>query len=477
MSQLPKGWSNQRLDEFADLNVRPKKGELDDSLEVSFIPMKAVEALTNKISTSETKTLEEVKKGYTPMREGDVIFAKVTPCMENGKIAVAKNLVNGVGFGSSEFHTFRVSADNSADFLQRYLVQRSFRQVAAQNMTGAVGLRRVPKAYLAEQIIPTPTPSEQKRIVAKLDTCQGNIDRSSEALDALPQLLENYRASLLAKAFRGDLTKQWRADQKAQGIEHESAQDLLTRLRQERRQQWEQTELKKYEAKGKTPPKNWEQKYKEPVNSPQDEGTPSSWVTAKIESLSVRVTVGHVGSMKNRYTQSGVSFLRGQNVRPYRYAPKGLAYIDTIFHNELSKSQLTGGDVLVTRSGDVGVSCVVPYNLKEANCSDLVIIQKPFEQMGNFISLYINNITLSQIRINAVGVALRHFNTKSVAELNIPLPPLREQIEIVRLLEAAFTRIDALKELHTKLSKQHSNLTQSLLAKAFCGKLVPQEKA
>jgi type I restriction enzyme, S subunit len=106
---LPKGWKIVELKEVCELNPKiPDREKIVNEMEVQFIPMKLVEQITNKIHLLETKKYCDVLKGsYTPFIDGDIIFAKVTPCMENGKIAVVKNLLNGIGFGSSEFHVLR----------------------------------------------------------------------------------------------------------------------------------------------------------------------------------------------------------------------------------------------------------------------------------------------------------------------------------------------------------------------------------
>ncbi len=106
---LPKGWAVVPISEVADIN--PPKGSIDTTTEsvVHFVPMASVSGEFGGIDVSVTRPLKEVIKGYTAFREGDVLFAKITPCMENGKIAVVPELEHGVGFGSTEFHVLRSS--------------------------------------------------------------------------------------------------------------------------------------------------------------------------------------------------------------------------------------------------------------------------------------------------------------------------------------------------------------------------------
>jgi type I restriction enzyme S subunit len=158
---------------------------------------------------------------------------------------------------------------------------------------------------------------------------------------------------------------------------------------------------------------------------------PDGWAWVRLSDIVERVTVGFVGSMVQHYRSEGVPFLRSQNVRPNRFDPAGLVFISREFHESIEKSALAPNDVVVTRSGNVGVSCVVPPTLVEANCSDLVVIKNPLAVLPRFLCYYLNSVASTQIASNTVGIALTHFNTKSVAELSVPLPPLNEQRRIV----------------------------------------------
>ena len=163
------GWPVVPLCEVVAVNPRPGDDKRADDSLASFIPMKCVEEESGRFEPLGDRKVADVRKGYTPFRDGDVILAKVTPCMENGKAAVMKGLTNGIGFGSTEFFTLRPTERLDANYLFHFVLQSSFRQQAARNMTGAVGLRRVPKSYLELQPIPLPPLPEQHRIVAEIE--------------------------------------------------------------------------------------------------------------------------------------------------------------------------------------------------------------------------------------------------------------------------------------------------------------------
>ena len=152
-----KGWGISMLGKCCVLN--PKKGEnkrLRSGMKVSFIPMSAITENGN-IDVSETKLYDEVKTGFTYFSENDVLFAKITPCMENGKGAVAAGLCNGVGFGSTEFHVIRPVENVSNPYWLYHLMSfNTFRNDAAVNMTGSAGQRRVPVTFLENYKISLP---------------------------------------------------------------------------------------------------------------------------------------------------------------------------------------------------------------------------------------------------------------------------------------------------------------------------------
>jgi type I restriction enzyme S subunit len=160
----------------------------------------------NKVYLTETKKFKEAQIGsYTAFINGDIIFAKVTPCMENGKIAIVHNLKNGIGYGSSEFHVLRCSDELLNKYLFYYVVQDRFRNEAQYAMTGAVGLRRVPKRFIETHTIPVPTLLEQQQIVQELESRLSVCEYLEETITNSLKQAEALRQSILKKAFEGRL--------------------------------------------------------------------------------------------------------------------------------------------------------------------------------------------------------------------------------------------------------------------------------
>ena len=188
-----------KIGEICSINPR-QNDNIPENSEISFIPMAAVSA-NGQVDLSDTLESSKVKN-YTVFRNGDVLFAKITPCMENGKGAIVHNLANGYGAGSTEFIVLRPNADMiTAKWLYLYLSQRSFRWECQQHMTGSAGQKRVPPKYLASCEIPVPAISEQERIVSKIEELFSRLDSSVAELKTAKEKLKVYRQAVLNKAF------------------------------------------------------------------------------------------------------------------------------------------------------------------------------------------------------------------------------------------------------------------------------------
>ena len=181
------------LADVCEINPRlPRNHDLKDGTEVSFVPMAAVNAVAGEILDKQSRSFGEVKKGYTHFRDGDVLFAKITPCMENGKAAVARELIGGFGFGSTEFHVLRSKESVLPEWLYYFVRRESFRMEAKRNFTGTAGQQRVPATFLSTAEIPVPSLSEQRRIVDLLSRAEGIVrlrrDAQKKAAELIPAI-------------------------------------------------------------------------------------------------------------------------------------------------------------------------------------------------------------------------------------------------------------------------------------------------
>jgi type I restriction enzyme, S subunit len=206
--QLPSDWKWRTLGEIAEINPRSIDNTVPENTEVSFVPMANVSETTASIINAELRPLSEVRKGFTPFQEGDVLFAKITPCMENGKVAIAHNLANGLGFGSTEFHVIRPFSTVSNRWIWYFLRSPATREYAAQNMTGSAGQQRVPANFVRMLQIPVPpTPEKQEHIADLLD----EVDAARLICNQLQREIEQFISLLFIEMFGDPETnpKKW----------------------------------------------------------------------------------------------------------------------------------------------------------------------------------------------------------------------------------------------------------------------------
>ncbi|MCJ2165236.1 MULTISPECIES: restriction endonuclease subunit S [unclassified Pseudodesulfovibrio] len=175
------------LGKVIDINPRLPRGT-DHNTEASFIAMADV-GEDGSWSVSETKTVGELKKGYTYFAKNDVVFAKITPCFENGKAAYFSGLPTEIGFGSTEFHVLRPNKDVDGQYLYYTVWNPDFRAYGTWRMSGAVGQKRVTTDFLKKYEIPLPPLSEQKRIAAILDKADAIRRKRKAALDMADEFL------------------------------------------------------------------------------------------------------------------------------------------------------------------------------------------------------------------------------------------------------------------------------------------------
>lgn len=199
-------WEEKLLGDVCTVN--PKKIDaknLDDNLEVSFVPMAAVSDVLGEIVNHEVKNLQDVSTGFTNFSKGDVIFAKITPCMENGKSAIVGPLVNDIGYGSTEFYVLRCKEELNNKYLYHMVRNTTFRAEAKAVMTGAVGQQRVPKTFLQEYQLLLPTLPEQHEIVRLIDDLLARERAAQQAAEQALASIDLMKKSILARAFRGEL--------------------------------------------------------------------------------------------------------------------------------------------------------------------------------------------------------------------------------------------------------------------------------
>ena len=476
---LPKGWATVRLDEAADISLNRQAANLPLDTLVNFVPMPAVKEEFGGIDISTLRPFGEVQKGYTQFREGDVLFAKITPCMENGKVAVVPRLDHEWAYGSTEFHVLRPRCGIVPDWLAHFLSQKGFRHEAQRNMTGSAGQLRVPKNWLQQQPVPVAPTNEQRRIVAKIEELFSDLDAGVAALERAKAKLKRYRAAVLKAAVEGKLTEEWRANHPPK----ETASQLLERILKDRRRKWEEAQLSAYAKTGKKkPPANWKAKYKGPA-APDETSLPAlpdGWCWTTVEQLTTLITKGSSPGWQGfEYVDDGILFVRSQNVRWGAIDLAEKVFLPRDFNNTHQNSVVQQGDVLLNLVGaSIGRSAVATAGLDGANLNQAVAIIRllPNSIINQLLVYFFLSPRLQgYIAETKADVARANFNLDDVRPTPLPLPPTAEQQQIVAEVER---RLSIAQESEFQIEanlKRSYRLRQGILKRAFEGKLVPQD--
>jgi type I restriction enzyme S subunit len=195
------------------------------------------------------------------------------------------------------------------------------------------------------------------------------------------------------------------------------------------------------------------------------------WADRQLASLCHEITVGHVGAMKTEYKQSGVPFLRSQNIHPFEVSMDSVMFIDEAFHRTLKKSQLHPGDLAIVRTGYPGTAAVIPPELLDSNCSDLVIVRPSKEMNPHFLAAFFNSAFGKQLVLGKiVGAAQKHFNITAAKEVMLHVPPLPEQLAIVSKLDELREETERLASLYERKLAALEELKKSLLHQVLSGR-------
>lgn len=215
LGQIPNEWTVTKIKYIAELT--PKKSEVEKNKDrvCSFIPMEKLKA--DLLILDETRLIEEVFDGYTYFRNEDILMAKVTPCFENKNMVVARGLVNGVGFGSSEIYVLRAKVTSLNDFLYYRLQEDVFMEIAAGAMTGAGGLKRVPSEFLNNFQIALPPKAERLEIFEYIRDYTRKFDTLVEKAQSTIGLMQERRTALISAAVTGKIdVRSWGVPQASQ---------------------------------------------------------------------------------------------------------------------------------------------------------------------------------------------------------------------------------------------------------------------
>ena len=443
------------LAQVAEFNPRRHSVPPADEDLVSFVPMRAVTEESGHVDGEAVRPWSEAKKGYTAFQNGDVIFAKITPCMENGKFALASALHNGRAAGSTEFHVFRSKPVLLPKYLLHFMFTPYVRSGAKMNMKGAAGQLRVPIQFFESLRIPLPSLHEQRRIVDYLDEQLSRLDASVAALHRVQANLRRYRASVLKSACEGRLVPTEAELARQERRDFETGGQLLRRILIERRLQHASSrKVREPTCLEATPPK-----------------VPSGWEWCSLDQIAVEMRNGFGGKPEG---DSGTRILRISAVRALAVDMNDVRYLQG--QSDLYASDLLcANDLLFTRYNGsrefVGVCAVVPSLTEPTAHPDKLIRVRCIASLAlpSFIALMascgVSRAHLeSRMRTTAGQSGISGSDLKS---LPIPLPPLAEQHRIVAEADRRLSLIRVAEaQVVANLARAH-RLRQSILQAAF----------
>ena len=477
-NELPASWATARLDEVCTINGRGFTPFVSgDDQPVAFVPMAAVVEEFGGIDVSARRPLGEVTKGYTAFVEGDVLFAKITPCMENGKVAVVPPLSTHIGFGSTEFHVLRSAGAVEPKWVGYHLSQLQFRRAARQDMTGSAGQLRVQSSWLAGACIPVAPIAEQRRAIQRIDELLSDLDAGVLELVTAKRKLSQYRQSLLKAAVEGALTAEWRERNPPQ----ETGAELLARILRERRARWELRQLEKFAAQGKAPPKDWQRKFATPraVDVSDSAGMRDGWTWASIDELADLGTgVTPLRSNRQFFDGGDIPWVTSGALNAERVT-EPTEYVTQHAVRQCRLEVYPAGALLVAMYGE---------GKTRGKCAELAIDAAINQAIAALVfggaSLgcrdYVKVVLWSSyelMRQQASGGVQPNLNLQIIKGLAVPLPPLTEQIAIIETLSTQLEGLQSQEHAITHGLRLAAAQRQNILRAAFAGQLVPQDPA
>ena len=423
LSEIPSHWDPTRLRFLLELS--PSKNEVrnfSDGTEVSFVPMEAVKE-NGGLNLGETKELEEVVDGYTYFRDGDVLVAKITPCFENRKGALASDLTNGIGFGTTELHVLRPGPELNARFLYYATMSHPFRKIGESTMYGAGGQKRVSDDFIENLRWPIPSLPEQRAIAAFLDRETERIDALIEKKEQLIDLLEEKRTALISRV----VTKGLDADVEMQ----DSGVEWLGEI-------------------------------------------PAHWKTTKLMHLtpaSRKIMYGII--LPGPHHEGGVPIIKGGDVKPGKLTRENLDCTDPEIDADNAKSRVQSGDIVYAIRGSIGEAEQVPDELDGANLTqDAARISPKNNIDGRWLLHVVRSAPFfAQLEAGALGATVKGINIRDLKRGVVPIPPPDDQSRIASYLDRETDRIDKLISRVEEAIEKLKECRTALISAAVTGQI------
>ncbi|MEZ7723568.1 MULTISPECIES: restriction endonuclease subunit S [Fusobacterium] len=452
---IPSNWVWTRLGNIVTLD----NGEIIENEELDYFDVKTLRRNLDTDADAEKKTSGKI------VEKNDLVI------LVDGENSGEVFKIPYRGYMGSTFKKLKFNTEEMWNYISMFL--RRNKEVFKNNKVGSA-IPHLNKKLFKEIEFPLPPLNEQKRIVENLDFLFEKTKRAKEIIEEVKVDIENRKISILDRAFKGILTSKWRNGNKTSDVK-----ELLKTINDEKIKKWEEDCLQAEKDGNKKPKKPIIKEVKDMI-VPADEQPyklPDSWVWVRLENICSKITDGAHKTPK--YTNSGVPFISVKDVYDNQISFDDTKFISQEEHNELYKRcNPEYDDILLTKSGTIGRTAVVKTR-DEFSLFVSVALLKNYKNVinSNYLSLniqdFFNKTNISQ---TIKGGVIKNYHISDMKEQLIPLPPLEEQQEIVRVLDEVLENENKVKEL-LELEERIEILEKSILHKAFKGELGTQNSS
>ena len=439
--EIPSSWEWTRISSIFQLNPRV---EANDNMLAAFIPMEAISAVYGSDYHYYERKWKEIKSGFTQFADGDIAFAKITPCFQNRKSAVFSNLPNGIGARTTELKVLRPYGETINRFYTLYFLESPY-FIDEATFKGTANQQRIVVGYLENKLFPLPPIEEQCRIAGKIAEVLPIADRYGKTqtkLDNLNVELKNIlKKSVLQEAIQGKLVPQIEAEG--------TAQELLEQIQQEKQKLAKEGKLKKSALNDSIIFKGDDNKYYEQIGSKVVDITgdipfeiPPTWMWCRFGTI-VKMRIGktpprgeQVYWSNGKHNWVSISdMVEGGTIKAVKEKVSDIAV------NEIFKCYPTPkGSLLMSFKLTVGRTSILGV---DAYHNEAIITIVPYADVNNIFRDYLFYIlpTISNSGDSKDAIKGKTLNNKSLNNLLIPLPPLLEQKRIVTKIELVNSKI------------------------------------
>jgi type I restriction enzyme S subunit len=440
--EIPNSWMWVRIKQVLQINP---KNKAEDYTEAAFIPMELIDATFFSSFSFVTRKWKEIKNGFTHFADGDIVFAKITPCFQNRKSMVLHDLPSGIGAGTTELKVLRPYAKTINEFYLLFFLESSY-FVEQAVFKGTANQQRIVSGYLENKLFPLPPANEQKRIVESLKTLLTLADKYGKSQNALNSLNEELpkriKQSILQEAIQGRLVMQDPND--------EPATELLERIRKEKERLVVEGKLKRKDIADSLIFRGDDNKYYEQIGGKcleiSDEipfDIPKSWSWCRLSQCCVRIFSGKSPSYSKTPTKH---IIIGQQANQWEQIEMQYAKFGTEdYAKNIDEYQyLLDGDVLLNTLGNGTLGrCGIFENISGRVLTDgHLFVFRTIEKLLSRYILYYLTLNYTEINRKADGTTNQTFlNLKKVSNYLIPLPPLNEIKRIVATKEELYSKL------------------------------------